>query len=715
MTVRQQLPWSLAALFFLLAPVLASPVPLNPKTCTPSDGASPPEALPHHEGLRFPIPFDGPMDRVYWDIPLRLLPPSVTTLAIDLACEDPAAIRALTLHLQSGPEDWLVAQKSLENSDPHTLYFDRSDFSVQSGKPLWNSITHLRLSAWKAAARATTLTVRSIRPMTLSVGILRATPRTAPGETALAEASAQRAQRLFLKAGIPSALLSDGLDSLDLQPYRLLILPYNPALSSNDVSLLERYITRRNGRLAVFYNANERLATTLGFDVLPYVSQSENWSTVSFTPGAVPGLPASMPHFTRNLIPVRARSPSATTLGTWLTPDGIPDRTLPAAAVSPRGLWFSHLPPLASPSAVHWIISSLAASDSFDQPALDQYLADSSRRDTQAASMSSAFPSPPPPNEIRAVWTLPIPSRLRDETYRTLAQYGFNTLFEPLLTLADNPAEDRPLQARIARAMTQARTNGLSLHAWVVCWSLDGLPPELIATYRVQGRLMQDANGNSLNWLCPSHPTNRALLLTNLVDLARRDVDGIHLDYIRYPARTACFCPASRTAFERFHGHSVQNWPADVLPGGPLETQFDQFRRDDLSAFVADAAKIIRSIHPGIRFSAAVYPTPESAAENGQDWPRWLRDGSLDFVAPMLYTTDSSRFATWLDGAIAAAPSPAHILPGIGSGADESQLDALGAAEQITAARKRNSLGFTLFQLDSDLLNHLLPALFPQP
>ena len=350
-----------------------------------------------------------------------------------------------------------------------------------------------------------------------------------------------------------------------------------------------------------------------------------------------------------------------------------------------------------------------------DKPTLDQYLAESSQRDAQAATMFSTSTPPPPPNEIRAVWTLPIPSRLRDETCRTLAQHGFNTLFEPLMTVADNPALDRPFQARIARAVALARTNGLSLHAWVVCWSLDGLSPDLVATYRAQGRLMQDANGNSLNWLCPSHPTNRALLLTNLVDLARRDIDGIHLDYIRYPARTACFCPASRAAFERFHGHSVPNWPADVLPGGPLESRFDQFRRDDLSAFVAEAAQTLRSIRPGIRFSAAVYPTPESAADNGQDWPRWLRDGSLDFAAPMLYTTDSFRFSTWLDGAIAAAPSPAHILPGIGSGADESQLDALGAARQISAARQRNTLGYALFQLDSDLLNHLLPALSPPP
>ena len=68
-----------------------------------------------------------------------------------------------------------------------------------------------------------------------------------------------------------------------------------------------------------------------------------------------------MPHITRHLLPVRANAKDAATLGRWLSPDGIPDHNLPAATASPRGLWFSHIPPLASPSAVQWLLASLAA------------------------------------------------------------------------------------------------------------------------------------------------------------------------------------------------------------------------------------------------------------------------------------------------------------------------------------------------------------------
>lgn len=222
---------------------------------------------------------------------------------------------------------------------------------------------------------------------------------------------------------------------------------------------------------------------------------------------------------------------------------------------------------------------------------------------------------------------------------------------------------------------------------------------------------MQDARGNEVTWLCPSHPDNRALLLDALRDLARRGIDGIHLDQIRYPAREGCYGPATRAAFEKRLARAVDDWPADVLPGAPLASAYEQFRRDDLSAFVADAAQAIREINPAIRISAAVDPSPPSAADHGQDWPAWLRNGSLDFACPMLEASDAGGFADGLDLALAAAPSPGHVLPVIGTGADGFPLDALAAARQILAARQRGVPGFVFVPLDSDLADLILPLL----
>ena len=653
-------------------------IPLSPSAFTPGDATPPAQAAPG-DALSLPLPFASPSapDRVYWDLPLRRLPPQ--PLALELSCDDPAAIRAISLHLQCG-SDWLSAQKTLDSSGPATLLFDPSEFTPEAGSPDWRHASTLRLSIWKGAPRDATLLLRSLRSQLPPIAILRPSDLTAPGESPLAALCAARALRLFEQAGLPASLLPDDPASLDLRPFRLLVLPYNPTLSKKHIDLLRRFV-KRGGRLAVFYNSDDRLAQLLGFSLLPYATQSENWTSLSFDPAAAPSLPPSMPHLTRHLLPVRALAPDASTLGLWISPDGFPVPSLPAAASSPRGFWFSHIPPLASPSALQWLLASLAASDPALQPTLDSFLAESRRRDAQAAPLLAS--SPPSPSEIRAVWTLPLSPRLRPDTLRLLADRGINTLFENLLSLADDLPRSPPLQTRIARAAQSAHDAHLSLHVWLPCWNLDGAPPERIAAFRAQKRLLPGPNGNDLNWLNPQHPDNQHLLLETVATLAKLGVDGIHLDYIRYPA------------------------PPDPSQIATL--------RDDLSTLVANASRAAREAHPSIRLSAAVYPTPSAAAELAQDWPHWLRDGLLDFASPMLYLPDASRFAHQLDLCLAAAPSPSLLLPGIGTGADESQLDALSTAQQIAATRQRHTAGFALFQLDSDLTSRLLPALSLPP
>ena len=132
---------------------------------------------------------------------------------------------------------------------------------------------------------------------------------------------------------------------------------------------------------------------------------------------------------------------------------------------------------------------------------------------------------------------------------------------------------------------------------------------------------------------------------------------------------------------------SSQSLPGLVTSVGETPTAVTDTQRDDLTATVAAVAQQVRDINPAIRLSAAVFPTPASAAALGQDWPAWLANGALDFASPMIYAEDTSRFAQQLAEAIAVAPKAQKIVPGIGVSADYTQLDALGAAQQMEAAR----------------------------
>ena len=66
---------------------------------------------------------------------------------------------------------------------------------------------------------------------------------------------------------------------------------------------------------------------------------------------------------------------------------------------------------------------------------------------------------------------------------------------------------------------------------------------------RREGRLQQSANGATKDWLCPSHPENVAYELASIREIVERyPVNGIHLDYVRYPSSGFCFSPVSRSS-----------------------------------------------------------------------------------------------------------------------------------------------------------------------
>ena len=271
--------------------------------------------------------------------------------------------------------------------------------------------------------------------------------------------------------------------------------------------------------------------------------------------------------------------------------------------------------------------------------------------------------------------------------------------------------DDNPLAPSHAEVLTAARRHGVDPHAWITCWSVDALAPAEREVLAAEDRLMRDAEGNVLPWLCPSHPVNQSLVIEGAVALARTGIPGIHLDYIRYP-EDGCYAGATRSAFEAAHGATVGDWPAAVLPGGSLAVAFHRFRQQEIARFAARFAGAVRAVNAGIVLSAAVFPDPASGRSLGQEWTVWLRDGSIDYVCPMAYTENLATFSAWLDACLQAATDIApRIVAGLGTGADESQLDSLGVAEQIAVVRARRLRGFACFAVDSELLGRILPPL----
>jgi hypothetical protein len=201
------------------------------------------------------------------------------------------------------------------------------------------------------------------------------------------------------------------------------------------------------------------------------------------------------------------------------------------------------------------------------------------------------------------------------------------------------------------------------------------------------------------------------LELNSLLEVVRNyPIDGLHLDYIRYPDRTACYCDGCRQRFTEVTLKPIKNWPVDVLEGGIAYAEFQDWRRRQITNLVALISREARQINPRIKVSAAVFGDWESARTSvGQDWKLWVDKGYLDFVCPMDYTTDDAqlerlvaRQVRWVNGQV-----PLYI--GLGAW---RQGDTPAIADQIKRVRALGADGFVLFQYnDREIATEHLPRL----
>jgi len=327
-------------------------------------------------------------------------------------------------------------------------------------------------------------------------------------------------------------------------------------------------------------------------------------------------------------------------------------------------------------------------------------------------------------NEFRGVWdhtgTGLYPGDWK-RTCKILSDHGITDIMPNMLwggiahydsAILPGSAVLRRYGDQLKQCVTAAHRNGIGVHVWKVCWRLDGAPASFVAKIKKQRRLQVSDTGHTLNWLCPSHPDNLKLELDSLKEVARRyKVEGVHLDYIRYPDSHACYCEGCRNRFGKELGETLNEWPAAVR-NGALANQYNQWRCAQITRLVRQVSEALRDINPCLKISAAVFGTYPSCVDSiAQDWTAWLENGYVDFVCPMNYTSDLDKFTNLVRRQVSVPFSTGRIFPGLGVTTSESTLDAVRVVDQIAALRQQGVSGFVLFDLNRNLETEILPVL----
>lgn len=214
-----------------------------------------------------------------------------------------------------------------------------------------------------------------------------------------------------------------------------------------------------------------------------------------------------------------------------------------------------------------------------------------------------------------------------------------------------NPGWD-PLQT----ALTRAQARGLELHPWLnAFYGWPGpAPPATTPRHALLEHpdwFMVDTLGRPLyegtasRWLSPAKAGARSRLAAVAADIARRyPVDGIHLDFIRYPFSTPVDSASQAGAAAAGMG-------------------LDDFRRSVVTAAVREVNDSLARARPLAELSAAVWGiyrppagwnTSSGYDQMMQDPRAWAAQGIIDVIAPMVYWPIASTYGARTDFAYLA-------------------------------------------------------------
>jgi uncharacterized lipoprotein YddW (UPF0748 family) len=189
--------------------------------------------------------------------------------------------------------------------------------------------------------------------------------------------------------------------------------------------------------------------------------------------------------------------------------------------------------------------------------------------------------------------------------------------------------------------------------------------------------------------------------------VSRYALDGLHLDYARYPSAQFDYSRGALTAFRAEIDGELT--PAERTRYGTRDiaelvgitdlkpVRWADFRRSRLNAQVMRVRTVLKTRRPDLVLSAAVYPDSlEAASARLQDWRSWVEHRLIDVVCPMAYTPDTAAFASQI-ASVRQFASGRPVWAGIGA----YRLSSSQTIANILTARRLGADGIVLFSYDS--------------
>ena len=350
--------------------------------------------------------------------------------------------------------------------------------------------------------------------------------------------------------------------------------------------------------------------------------------------------------------------------------------------------------------------------------------------------------------EIRAMWldrgTIVKAKSKKDlePLFDRMAKAGINTVFMETLNASYPiyPSRIAPEQNPMTRgwdplkaSVELAHERGMELHAWLWAFAaanqghntILGQPKNYLGPVlsRHPNWVLKDQNGRVFNrtpgfkkaFFDPANPQVRRYLLSLMDEIVTKyDVDGIQLDYIRYPFQDNTtrqqygYTSVSRSLFKQRYGID----PKKISRSSHLWQRWTGFKIEQISSFVEEASELIKSKRPELILSTAVFPMERNKRlfTLQQHWEDWSYKKSVDMVVLMTYALDTGSFEERIRLIYddAADKNSSFVIPAIRL----LNIPEKEAFDQMQLIRNSPSGGFALFAAEN--FNTSLENIFQQ-
>ena len=209
--------------------------------------------------------------------------------------------------------------------------------------------------------------------------------------------------------------------------------------------------------------------------------------------------------------------------------------------------------------------------------------------------------------------------------------------------------------------------------------------------------LIRGRKGEIYTQLNLANPEAREYIKRQIKEALEYDIDGIHLDYIRFQINQGfSYDKATCEAFKKESGYSPFEGKFDS--GSMIFCEWLTWNAKQVTTLVREIKDIMDKSGKDVVLGVDVFSDGDAAKILiGQDWKLWAEEGLVDIICPMQYTNNADMFRRSVKKAVKATNGKCLVYTGIACISSHNKNTPEGVVQEVKVAREEGADGVVFY------------------